>query len=491
MSINKEIDSKSVIDLYTDWCVSYAATKYGNNFMNRYLNSIASIVKIFNDRLHVDKRKNIDNAYSKTQVSYNDVVNRVYLKGGTSADYHAGTNIKPSDIDCGVVFDDSKYFPTDDDCMYLSNQINDELKWFRNILPGINDHEEFYDLLDPYLNDGKIHIYNSYNDKTTLTISLKDAFTINNKKLLYRINVLSDDLSVVRFYWKTTIVNVNNLDLKINIVDLSMHLCNSTTNLPLLENVNILNNYIWVENIYSILNNQLCLYISGIIRNDKKLIKRKTRTINILNKINKFDIKCATHRNVKNINYINRNIVMLLKNFLKGNDIYPYISLYIPYIAIKNNIFDNIDLYDISLDSLIRPQTAVTSKQYEYYEQTQTRDLVIKDIKKRFQNNKNTLKFIDDYIHTKNINKTEVIVNGMNHSNISEVIVNGMSHNNIPEDDLIKFINTINIINTTYLTNNEIDRIKYLRKLSDNTKRIMIEDGDYEIYNKYLMLNKK
>lgn len=484
------MDSKTIVDLYTDWCINYVAEHYKPNqdaFMKKYFRSIRNVVNILNKHLYKDIKGSFKNAYGLEPVPYNKVVNIVYLKGGSVADHYGGTDIKPSDIDCSVVITQPDMYPDADKLNLITLEINKELDWFAELLPGINDHEDFYNLLDVVAPGENIQIYNAYNVLIRRVISSPSSFITGGNKLLYSETKIYNDIDLIRFKWIRTITDgINSIKLKINIVDLSIHLFDKVNGylLPCLERVNIMGESIWVETIHAALNNQLNVYVAGIVRNDKKLSKRRDRVLNILKKIDNFEYISNVNTKDGNIrDIVEKNIYKYLISLLRLGDAYPYLSIYILLYA-KDKVFNTKNTFNINVKDLTIPQTAVVEKTYEYYDHEQKLENIMYNINKRITKNSNILNQIQNNIMCKSVFKKTNIY--------PKLITNGVG-GTVDEETVLKFIKnfdnnlTANDLTTKKLSKHDITRFLNLQKLNINTIRLILDDDDYNIYNKLLV----
>lgn len=488
------LDSKSIIDLYTDWCIAYVANVYNktheDSFIERYFASISKVVEILNRHLHTaSESKTIRNAYAVSgddigYVPYNELIDRVYLKGGCVADHYGGVAIKPSDIDCSIVFSPSNVHKLLDEAIMaeISTELGKELFWFHKLLPNINEHEDFYDLLEAEGGD-IVNIFNSYSNKLVVEDEYLDsAYTNLYNRIYYSQTMIKHKptLLITRFFWKNILsFRGSTFMLKINIVDLSAHVYhNAVLSYPRLTEELIHGHKIWTENIYAMLNDQLETYAGGVLRNDKKLIKRKTRVFNIVNNLSDFSQVATLNLNNKDLRkYMRENFSLLVQKVLSSTEMYPYIILVFLLIASQFDFYQELKKISTTPDKLLLPQSAVFDKAYEFYDLPQKNDVISENIRLRLEANKSFVKSIMDKIRNKKS------------TNKMEYVLAGDSSTLPTEDQILNCIKTCDKVKLSRVVrgNDKLyDRWMRLRTMSDYAIIMYLTDDDYNLYIDYM-----
>jgi len=290
--MNNKIGKKILIDKFTDVMILNASKT--DNFFYKYLKSASNICNILQKLFKNTDNEFIENAYSKQKVMKNDILNVVNLKGGIMADYLANNNIneiKASDLDFSVYLTNTNDLIIDM-IELCATEIKIELNWiqtiFNNFITNYIGNEIIFDNI--FEGADKLLVYNSYqnfnygtfNKETTQISKIIDC----DLKMCHSLTKLTHVL-IIRFYYKVLMRDINNkiLNLKINIVDLSINISKKLISLPLLQNTKIFDFYIKTNIKSSMLTDQLSVLVLSAIRNDRKLEKRINRVNNLIDSI--------------------------------------------------------------------------------------------------------------------------------------------------------------------------------------------------------------
>lgn len=337
--------TKQFNDSLLDYYISLVATKT-KDFKNKYLDTAKKVLDVFDNRLVFSNTDNllIDSVYSNTKKSFNDIYNKAYLKGGIVCDYLTLGTIKPSDLDYSISIldnDSNKSKFSKNVLKKICSDFNGIFQWMINLDINTDDYKDFVELFfeNSLNNNEELLVYNSYN-KTIYTYENISNIEIKylNNEFSYSYTEINPKVIVIRFFLelKTSL----DFKVKLNLVDLSIHLVKKIrykNNFDPLIELNIHNNTIRSLNIYSLLEDQLSTYASNILRNDRKLEKRKNRVLNIIKTINNKTQPSNIHiPNTKNVcNWIVLNQDKFLNNVMGSNILYPYYRLPL-FLCLKN-----------------------------------------------------------------------------------------------------------------------------------------------------------
>jgi hypothetical protein len=329
-----ETPTKQINDMFTDFVILTTAENT-TNFMDRYLRSASNIQNEIQSRIDQYVRnaystKEYETAYKlpKQKVPHRSVADTLYLKGGICADFHAlGINrIKPSDLDYSIsaTKDVWNYLTDESNLLSICQFISKELTWFE--FP--QDFEGFYELLN-FEND--LSVYNSYSDKTQFQSSENNVFNTDiRRSISFSKTILhGGNLVVLRFYWSSKMKTDSSQDLtcKVNIVDISIHKFVDKLSNPILDTYQFGNHSITTETPEAMLNDQMMVYSSGILRQDRKLNKRKTRVLNLISKITCKNTQIYLVNPKSTLQFCKDNIKYITYDILCSTEVYPYLVL--------------------------------------------------------------------------------------------------------------------------------------------------------------------
>ena len=336
--------TKQIIDKYGDWMITSIADKIdsiggmikGQKFITYLLQAASKIQREINKQLIGQTDPNaplVDNVYREDPVDFYNVVNTCYLKGGICADFLAlGIDaIKPSDLDYSMyvtkpVF--NRINTNDNKCIdRLLSKIQDALQWMLMFQP--TNPDKFFEFLEI---ESAFDLVNSYSGVISPISDKNVLLGLAQSDLDYTKSILRDNLLLLRFYWKAQIGKTTKY-LKINIVDISIHYVEDNNTpvvyAPLLNVYSFGNSRIITEEKQAMLLDQLLVYCSCIIRDDKKLIKRKTRVVNLISTMdrNAFCSKIklpSIEEALIELRNDESKVRSVLDSVLESSEIYPY-----------------------------------------------------------------------------------------------------------------------------------------------------------------------
>ena len=236
----------------------------------------------------------------------------------------------------------------------------------------------------------------------------------------------------------------------------------------------------------SMVNDQLMTYAGGLIRNDKKLFKRRNRLSLLLTKLTYKDVG-KTSCIVGSINadllevIYKANIKDIIAEIIASRDLYPYTTLHYLLLMLNSNI--KVGNY-ITLKEY-KPQIAVLQNEFKDKKNYDILDIISINFTERLKADRDfivaCIMQTEQVVDKTKVSKDEIL-------STFDTFLGGRNTQATPsiEAVIVNFIKTFDArILRTIVDDKTVNKLLSYRSISNQELELLITDEHYEIYLKY------